>query len=197
VPEPRTLRELIDALVTLVTHSGGNTLSGPDYTRLLELDAKIGSECQLRGIQIPRLGESQVQGMTYFGFTRVPIFEVLTGGIVTTPGTNWHQSMRGLKLIADQTEPKPVPAAPIEPVTSNGSADSVVDANTQKLFPKGIPQNPDVIDLVVRLNTEKGSGRSMNQIAQEFTGETAQNDPKARSLLSQIRRMVRKGRVKL
>jgi hypothetical protein len=197
VPELRTLRELIDALVTLASHSGHGVLSGPDYTRLLELDAKIGSECQLRSIEIPRLGESPTHGQIYFGFTRVPCFQdMTTGGLLLTPGTGWQQAMRGLKFMADKTEPKPL-AAPVEPVISNGRADQEVDANTRKLFPKGIPDNQDVVDLVVRLNTEMGPGRSMNQIAREFTGETAQNDAKALSLLSQIRRMIRKGRVKL
>jgi hypothetical protein len=197
VPEPRTLRELIDALVTLASHNVSDVLNGPAYTRLMHLDAKIGSECQLRSIEIPRLGESQIRGQSYFGFTRLPYFQDMkTGGLLLTPGTGWQQAMRGLKFMADQTEPKP-PAAPVEPVIPSGRADPEVDANTRKLFPKGLPDNQDVVDLVVRLNTEMGPGRSMNQIAREFTGEMAKNDAKALSLLSQIRRMIRKGRVKL
>jgi hypothetical protein len=73
----------------------------------------------------------------------------------------------------------------------------VADANTAKLFPRGVPPNPDIVDLVVRLDAAKGSGKSDIQIAREFKGETAGNDPKSKSLLSQIRRMRRNGRITL
>lgn len=66
-----------------------------------------------------------------------------------------------------------------------------VRANALKLFPGGMPENQDIIDLVVKLNTEKDSGKSMNAIALEFAGEKK----KAQSLLSQIRRMRRDGKV--
>jgi hypothetical protein len=191
VQETRTLRELIDALVILVTHSGGGTLSGPNYSRLIELDTQIGSECQLRGIQIPRLGESHVHGQSFFGFTRVPYFELLAGGIATLPGTNWQQGMRGLKVMADQTEPKPPPAVPVEPVTPN------IRADRSPLFPKGVPDGSDLVDLVTRLDAERDSGKSWNEIARVLLGESKESDPRSRSLLRQIRRMRSDGRVNL
>jgi hypothetical protein len=80
----------------------------------------------------------------------------------------------------------------IEPIENEA-----VRANTQKLFPKGMPSNPDVCDLVVRLQTEQGNGKSMNQIAREFTGEPAGQDRKAKSLLAQIRRMKGQGEIVL
>lgn len=42
-------------------------------------------------------------------------------------------------------------------------------ASATKLFPTGIPNNPDIVDLSVRLNSLKDSGRSMNSIASDFT----------------------------
>ncbi len=74
---------------------------------------------------------------------------------------------------------------------------AVVRANNRKLFPKGLPQNPNLIDLVLRLNSQRDSGKSKSQIAREFTKETAGNDRRAQSLLAQIRRLIREGRLNL
>ena len=72
-------------------------------------------------------------------------------------------------------------------------------ANTSRLFPGGFPKNPDIRDLVIRLDAEKGKPeserRTNNEIARELTGETKDSFPKANSLLTQIRTMKRKGRV--
>ena len=74
-------------------------------------------------------------------------------------------------------------------------------ANTSKLFSGKIPNNTDLVDLVVRLDTERGKAekerRSWNAIARDFTGETADDCPRANSLLSSIRRLKRQGRVNL
>jgi len=78
---------------------------------------------------------------------------------------------------------------------SDGPA--VVRANNRKLFPKGLPSNPNLIDLVLRLDSQRDSGKSMNQIAREFIEETEGNDKCAQSLLAQIRRMRRDGRLNL
>jgi len=74
---------------------------------------------------------------------------------------------------------------------------AVVRANNRKLFPKGLPSNPNLIDLVLRLDSQRDSGKSMNQIAREFIEETEGNDKCAQSLLAQIRRMRRDGRLNL
>jgi hypothetical protein len=70
-------------------------------------------------------------------------------------------------------------------------------ANSSKLFPGGVPVNADIVDLVVRLDAAKGSSKSQNEIAREFTGESPDNDARAQSLLSQIRRLKRKGHITL
>lgn len=74
-------------------------------------------------------------------------------------------------------------------------------ANNSKLFSGSIPENTDVRDLVILLDAERGkpSGerRSDAHIARDFTSETEGSDNKAKSLLSQIRRMKRKGRINL
>ncbi len=78
---------------------------------------------------------------------------------------------------------------------SDGPA--VVRANNRKLFPKGLPSNPNLVDLVLRLDSQRDSGKSKVQIACEFTEETTGNDRRARSLLAQIRRLIREGRLNL
>jgi hypothetical protein len=70
-------------------------------------------------------------------------------------------------------------------------------ANTAKLFRGSVPENPDIVDLVARLDAAKGSGKSDNDVARELTGETYPDDPRAQSLLSQVRRLKRKGRITL
>jgi len=72
---------------------------------------------------------------------------------------------------------------------------AAVRANTSKLFPKGVPENSNIVDLVVRLDAARGTGCSEISIAREFFGESEGNDPKSRSHMSQIRRMRRKGRI--
>jgi hypothetical protein len=79
-------------------------LGQADESRLRELDAMVGSECQLRGIVIPNL-EHQIEDrrLVPFGFTRVPCRQSVDGKLIPMPGSNWHQAMRGLKQIVLQT----------------------------------------------------------------------------------------------
>jgi hypothetical protein len=78
-----------------------------------------------------------------------------------------------------------------------GGADGANSANTCRLFSGPVPENPDIRDLVVRLDSERNSGKSNNEIARAFTGETIGNDRKAQSLLAQIRYLKKNGRVTL
>lgn len=71
------------------------------------------------------------------------------------------------------------------------------NANNSRLFPGGFPENADIRDLVCKLDAAKQSEKSDNEIAREFTGETKGHDKKAKSLLSQIRRLKREGKVNL
>jgi hypothetical protein len=68
--------------------------------------------------------------------------------------------------------------------------------NNQKFSRRDVPSNRRLIELAARLKARYGSGKSKNQIAREFTGEPPGNDRKAQSLLSQIRRLIRQGRLK-
>jgi hypothetical protein len=70
-------------------------------------------------------------------------------------------------------------------------------ANTEKLFPKGLPSNVDIVDLVCRIHAEQDPNKGLSQIAREFTEESEEHFPKAKSLLSQIRRQKREGRITL
>jgi hypothetical protein len=68
-----------------------------------------------------------------------------------------------------------------------------VRANVVKLFPKGEPRNRDLVELALKINTEKDTGKSLNQIAAEYTC----NSRRAKSLLASLRRMKRQGEVNL
>jgi hypothetical protein len=72
-----------------------------------------------------------------------------------------------------------------------------IRADRLPLFPKGVPDDPDLVDLVARIDAHKSSGKSRNTIARELTGETAPNDRRAQRLLRQLRRMQLDGRVNL
>lgn len=70
-------------------------------------------------------------------------------------------------------------------------------ADRSPLFPRGIPHNHDIQDLATKIDSEKNSGKSINEIAREFTGESKGSDRKARNLLRQIRRMKHDGKINL
>jgi hypothetical protein len=80
---------------------------------------------------------------------------------------------------------------------SEDAPNADVRAARTPLFPKGVPDKPDIVDLVTRLDSERPTGKSRNQVAREFTGEQPGKDARAQSLLRQIRRMENDGRVKL
>ena len=75
--------------------------------------------------------------------------------------------------------------------------DSANCANHSALFPNGVPKDSDIVDLVVRLNSEhakaKTERKSDNEVAREFTNEPKGGDVKAKRLLARIRKMKRKG----
>jgi hypothetical protein len=188
---PSTLPELIDALVRVAMH-GGKPLASPEATQLRELDAKIGSECQVRGIQIPDLGHQiEDRRLVPFGFTKIPVRQTIDGSLMPMPGGNWQQAMRGLKLIAART---PEPAAKLSPKSEPEPAPR---ADRSPLFPKGVPDDSDLVDLVTRLDAEREPKRSWNKIARELLGESQGNDTRTQSLLRKLRRMRRAGRVNL
>jgi len=66
-------------------------------------------------------------------------------------------------------------------------------ASAANLFIGSVPKNSNLVDLIVLLDSQKDSGRSMNEIAAEFMGGDTK---KSKSLLSQIRRMKREGRLR-
>jgi hypothetical protein len=84
-------------------------------------------------------------------------------------------------------------------LTLTGSPNAAMPSRADRspLFPRGIPHNHDIQDLATKIDSEKESGKSMNEIARAFTGEPKGNDRKARSLLRQIRRMKHDGKINL
>jgi hypothetical protein len=68
-----------------------------------------------------------------------------------------------------------------------------IRADRSPLFPKGVPEDSDLVDLVTRLDAAKGSGKSWNGVARELLGD----ERRSQSLLRQIRRMRLDGRVNL
>lgn len=78
------------------------------------------------------------------------------------------------------------------PIDINNSSQSDLRAEQPKLFPKGMAGlTTDIIDLVIRLQSGAGSGRSKNEIAREFSKENAD------SYLRTVRQLERTGRVLL
>ena len=78
-----------------------------------------------------------------------------------------------------------------QPASDPDGQNAIERASAEKLFPKGIPDDPDVVDLGVRLNAAKGTLQSDNKVAQEYTeGDIG----RANSLLSILRRLRRQGR---
>ena len=82
-------------------------------------------------------------------------------------------------------------------IDETGTADRLIDANVQKLFPNSVPDDPDIRDLALRLNAAKGSGKSQAEIAREITGEAISNDPIAQALLARIRMLRNRGKLNL
>jgi len=66
-------------------------------------------------------------------------------------------------------------------------------AHREKLFPKGVPKAPDIVDMACRLDSAKGTGRKKIDIAREFTGERKGDDSKAQKLLKRLRAMKARG----
>ncbi|MCY2987002.1 MAG: hypothetical protein NTY19_03930 [Planctomycetota bacterium] len=86
-------------------------------------------------------------------------------------------------------------AAIADAKTSNSrSAKAPANPNAARLFVGGLPENPDIVDLVVHLDAARGTGKSNNQVATDFySGDKA----KAKVALAQIWRYKRKGRILL
>ena len=96
--QPQSLVELIDSLLALVTRlRRPNFLPPEQFAKLTEIDARIGAECQLHNIEIPRLDDPK-SDVHYFGATRLPYAVRTRGGIIVASSTNWEQSMRVLRL---------------------------------------------------------------------------------------------------
>ncbi|MEN1679259.1 MAG: hypothetical protein AAGJ46_06670 [Planctomycetota bacterium] len=77
-----------------------------------------------------------------------------------------------------------------------GADSGEIAANSGRLFLGPPPPNPDVRDLIGRIDGEPDRDRSFIEIARDFTGETPRGDSKAKSLLSQIRRLIKQKRVR-
>lgn len=64
-------------------------------------------------------------------------------------------------------------------------------ASARKIFPKGVPEDSDIRDLALLIDTAKGGSKSLNKIALEFTSG---DKIRARSLLAILNRLKREGR---
>lgn len=76
-------------------------------------------------------------------------------------------------------------------------AKSANSANIPKIFPEGKPDDPLIVELIYLLHEGAGGGKSMNEIAREFTRQKLGDDKKAKSMLAEIRRLRLKGKVNL
>ena len=93
----------------------------------------------------------------------------------------------------------------VVPITSKSAPQTTgsrsIGANTSRLFSSKMPDDPRIERLVALLDNEKSKPkedqRSWNAIAREITGENVKSCPRAKSLLSNLNRLRRKGRVTL
>ena len=101
-----------------------------------------------------------------------------------------HLLEKGVSLVC------PPPGSKAPPTSENS-------ANNSRLFPGGVPDDPDIRDLVVQLDAElgkpKSERRSQRRIAQEFTNETGieYDGSKAEKLVNQIRTSRNRGKITL
>ena len=77
------------------------------------------------------------------------------------------------------------------------SAIGADSADKRKIFPDGVPDDTEVVDVVILILNEKERGKSLNQIAREYTGETVGNFPKAARILDRIRKGKARGKIVL
>jgi hypothetical protein len=82
-------------------------------------------------------------------------------------------------------------------VPDRACANGANGAKTSKLFPGGVPEDKQLVDLVVRLDAELPTGKNMSEIARDFTGESPENQKRAQSYLARIRRLRREGKISL
>lgn len=72
---------------------------------------------------------------------------------------------------------------------------ATIVANAEKLFPAGMLDDRNLVELVLKINTERSDGKRLIAIAREYFDETKGSDPKSRSALASLRRLRRDGRV--
>ena len=105
------------------------------------------------------------------------------------------RAFRAMALVLErdsQKRQKRLPLEHLEPVFAD------IGANRLPLFPCGHEGwSQDLVDLVVKLDTERNSGKSDRQIALEFSGEPEYRRSKAASLMTQFHRHVKAGKLNL
>tara|TARA_B100000519_G_scaffold110780_2_gene95869 strand:- start:447 stop:1094 length:648 start_codon:yes stop_codon:yes gene_type:complete len=97
--------------------------------------------------------------------------------------------MKACELIAEREDPSDANKELEDKTTSER-------ASASKLFIGDVPSNPDIVDLVAKIDSNTDPKVSLIEIARKFTGESRGDEKRAKSLLSAIRRMKRDGRIK-
>ena len=73
----------------------------------------------------------------------------------------------------------------------------MVRAHREKLFPNGLPDDQDLIDAIVKLDTERGNGITDKAILLDFTKEQSNSCPKVEKLQGRIRKARQSGKTTL
>lgn len=68
-----------------------------------------------------------------------------------------------------------------------------VRAHAEKLFPKSVPQDPDLVDAILKLDSERSESNTDIQIIRKITREPADNCPIARRIQGRIRALRARG----
>jgi len=83
--------------------------------------------------------------------------------------------------------------AKLAPNSALAVQQSANEKNKSKIFPKGIPDDTDIVDLAIRIDSARGSDAKYLDIARELTGEKLGDEPRAKKLLARLRMMRRRG----
>jgi len=79
----------------------------------------------------------------------------------------------------------------------SSTASSSEQANIERIFPDGVPNDSQIVGLAVRLDSARGTGKTQIDVAREFTEEMKGSEPEAKRLLARIRMLKCRGKLNL
>ena len=148
-----------------------------DYNKFIDCDGRVRGLSAIAGIDPPSVGQT-IRGHKLRGYTQLPLRQLSLRGYICIP-VEWLDRMNGFR-------------AAVTAMSKSANSE-----NIWQLFPKGPPEDSDLVDVVVRLDAAKGSAASDNEIARKYTGESKDSFPKAQKILARIRMGKKRGKINL